>query len=90
MSNKNDGGQVYPSEQGQDAEGKWNQTYEAGITRRDWLAGLAMQGMAGREFHGTMTKRAFGVPPGQAEDRFVEMARWAYALADALIAEGKR
>jgi hypothetical protein len=75
MNNKNTGGQVYPSEQGQDAEGKWNQTYEAGITRRDWLAGLAMQAFIA--MYGT------GV---SAQTR----AEWAYAEADALIAEGKR
>lgn len=71
---RDDGGQVYPSEQGQDAEGKWNQTYEAGITRRDWLAGLAMQSVVG--LAGARTTQ--------------EAVRWAYALADAMIAEGER
>jgi hypothetical protein len=75
MSNKNDGGPVYPSEQGQDLEGKWNQTYEAGITRRDWLAGLAMQSVVGLAGARITTQ---------------ETVRWAYELADALIAEGER
>lgn len=72
---KNTGGPVYPSEQGQDAEGKWNQTYEAGITRRDWLAGLAMQGYLSTD-NGGMTPE--------------DIARWSYRCADAMIAEGER
>ncbi len=66
---RDDGGQVYPSEH------KWNQTYDPGITRRDWLAGLAMQAYIAR---------------GNAdEDTYADVAMWAYRQADAMIREGK-
>ena len=66
---RDDGGQVYPSEH------KWNQTYDPGITRRDWLAGLAMQAL---------------VAQGNGDEPFTFVARAAYKQADALIAEGER
>ena len=66
---RDDGGQVYPSEH------KWNQTYDPGITRRDWLAGLAMQAYIVRYC---------------CEIEQDDAVQWAYEDADALIAEGER
>jgi hypothetical protein len=42
---KNDGGSVFPSEQGHTPEGLWNVTVENGMSLRDWFAGLAMQAL---------------------------------------------
>lgn len=38
----NDGGPAFPSEQGQGSDGKWNQTYESGMSLRDYFAGRAL------------------------------------------------
>ena len=58
---EHNGGSVYP----------YNDGCHAGITRRDWLAGLAMQGQC-------------------ADSRTCEpvevRSKWAYKLADAMIA----
>jgi hypothetical protein len=75
MSNKNDGGQVYPQVPAfWDAGSQCMTEPTPGITRRDWLAGLAMQSVVG--LAGARTTQ--------------EAVRWAYALADAMIAEGER
>lgn len=44
MSEIEDGGPAFPSEQGETSKG-WNQTYEAGLTKREWFAGMALQGL---------------------------------------------
>ncbi len=60
-----DGGEVYPN-------GSWG-----GITRRDWLAGLAMQGMQSNvEGYANLTNE--------------NAAELAYKLADAMIAESNK
>lgn len=40
-----DGGQAFPSEQGQVANGEWNDSYDPGITLRQYYAAEAMKGM---------------------------------------------
>ena len=37
-----DGGSAFPSEQGHTPEGLWNQTFEPGMSLRDWFAGQAL------------------------------------------------
>ena len=44
MSESKDGGPAFPSEQGETSKG-WNQTYESGLTKREWFAGMALQGL---------------------------------------------
>ena len=73
---KDDGGPVYPSEQGHIPNGTWNQTYESGISRRDWLAGLAMQGLLSN--------------PERIESFVEEASCAAYRLADAMINESNK
>ena len=41
---KNDGGPVFPSEQGHIPDGTWNQTYNPGLSLRDYFAGQALAG----------------------------------------------
>ena len=41
---KNDGGPAFPCEQGSTPEGGWNQTFESGMTLRDYFAAKALQG----------------------------------------------
>lgn len=38
------GGPAFPTEQGEDLHGNWNQTYDPGMSLRQWYAGLALQG----------------------------------------------
>lgn len=71
MTTKDEGGQVYPV-----VSPVVEQVHAAGITRRDWLAGLAMQGLLAS--HAPYT------------DPYSMLAEEAYDIADAMIAEGKR
>ena len=46
MSDKiNDGGPAFPGEQGHIPDGTWNQTWESGMSLRDYFAAAALQGM---------------------------------------------
>ncbi len=68
----NDGGPAFPSEQGHIPDGTWNQTYESGMSLRDWFAGQALAGtIAG--LHGVT-------------ESFGTLAADSYAIADAMLA----
>lgn len=67
MTEKDEGGYVHSMVV--DAE-----TYEHGITRRDWLAGLAMQGILAAGGEVTMT----------------EVLKTSYDVADGMIEEGNK
>lgn len=67
-----DGGCFYPPVELIDHMGKHE--FYHGITRRDWLAGLAMQGMVVKH----------------PECDWEEVAVLSYGLADAVIEEGKK
>lgn len=81
MNDKDGGGQVYPSIYIEEKRvGEYvvqGPAERAGLSRRDWLAGLAMQGiMANGNFD-------------DHETWMESVADNAYILADAMIAEGK-
>jgi hypothetical protein len=40
-----DGGPAFPCEQGREPCGTWNQTFDSGMTLRDYFAAKAMQGI---------------------------------------------
>jgi hypothetical protein len=46
MSEIQYGGPAFPSEQGHNPDGLWNQTYDPGMTLRDWFAGQALESRA--------------------------------------------
>jgi len=77
MSEIDDGGHFFPIK-----DDGWNPGTN-GITRRDWLAGLAMQGLMSMERMPTMK----GGDPIKGEG---DIAIVAYTFADAMIAEGKK
>lgn len=68
-----DGGSAFPSEQGTDHEGLWNQTYDPGMSLRDWFAGQALAGL--------LAKETF--KPGDP----ARLALIAYVVADAMLKE---
>lgn len=68
----NDGGPAFPAQQLENQDGTWNQTFQWGMSLRDWFAGMAITGLlANPEVHGT------------AKD----LARPAYFQADAMLKE---
>ena len=69
----NDGGPAFPSEQGCTPDGLWNQTFERGMSLRDWIAGQIAAGMAA---HSGTSGISYG--PG-------EIAGRSYEVADALL-----
>ena len=45
MSEINYGGSAFPGEQGEDKNGKWNQTWDPGMTIRDYFTAAALTGL---------------------------------------------
>jgi hypothetical protein len=72
-----DGGPAFPTEQGHNPDGTWNQTYESGMTLRDWFAGMALQHIP-ELLHANLVNKS-------AEN----IAEWSYQIADAMLAARK-
>ena len=64
------GGSAFPSEQHENQDNTWNQTFDPGMTLRDWFAGNAMQGMCASP---------------AAEWTWKARAESAYRMADAML-----
>ena len=71
---KNDGGSAFPSEQSERQDGTWNQTYNPGMSLRDWFAGHVIS---------PMLIQAYGNTPAI-------LAEKAYQLADAVLQEREK
>lgn len=56
-----------------------------GQSRRDWLAGLAMQA----ELCGSASRESAD-DQYESQDDYDGLSGWAYAVADAMIAEGRK
>jgi len=76
------GGQIYPPiiTDKDLGHGLHEQTTARGITRRDWLAGLAMQAMLS----------STSEDAENAAQEFLAISVLAYRMADAMIAEGRK
>ena len=85
MPENNDGGYVYPMRMTIEELHRAHH-WSKGITRRDWLAGMAMQGMLSRE--NILTELDVNVNRRKTLKQVV--AEWAYEYADSLIAEGRK
>lgn len=76
-----DGGSAFPSEQTETQEGTWNQTYDPGMTLRDYFAAKVLQGMLAN-------------PTIEITDNSVSaekaLAEAAYVQADAMLTERER
>lgn len=68
----NDGGSAFPSEQGLLPNGTSNQTYNSGMSLRDWFAGMALQGTAAN--------------PSFRKEKWETHAKASYEAADAMLA----
>jgi len=69
-----DGGPAFPSEQGHIPNGTWNQTYDPGMSLRDWFAGQALMG-------------ACANPELCDVEAYKHIPRRSYEAADAMIKE---
>ena len=77
-----DGGNAFPCEQGHTPDGLWNQSFEPGMTLRDWFAGNAI----GAIYSDRANLLGASAPPGGWNE---SIARDAYRVADAMIAARK-
>jgi hypothetical protein len=76
-----DGGSAFPVEQGHCPDGTWNQTFEPGMTLRDYFAANALVGMtASPELMQVVT--AGSILDGTASDR---LSKRAFQIADAML-----
>ena len=84
-----DGGQAFPGEQGHIPGDTWNQTWDPGMSLRDWFAGQAPH-----EEIEWFVERCWKVLPKEAQalakNKFILQAEARYMWADAMIAEGKK
>lgn len=56
----NNGGPAFPCEQGHIPDGTWNQTFESGMSLRDYFAAKAMQAIyPDGSVHSSMAKEAY-------------------------------
>jgi len=75
MTHDKTGGPAFPGEQGDTPEGGWNQTFNPGMSLRQWYAGQALVGLL-----------SYGVTVKVKDNNFQRVAaRRAFALADAMI-----
>ena len=53
MTTIDNGGTAFPCEQSETQDGRWNMTFDPGMTLRQWYAGMALQGrLSGPEAQG--------------------------------------
>jgi len=66
------GGPAFPSEQGECQDGTWNQTYDSGMSLRDYFAGQALAGIC------SDNEATDGMRPAA-------LARWCWKIADEML-----
>ena len=86
MTKPNDGGPAFPRPIGSHNAGL-SETGHPGMSRRDWLAGVAMQGFVSHP-ENLVAIRLSAEQAGISAPAM--MARTAYGMADAMIAESGR
>ena len=74
-------GPAFPNEQHECQDGTWNQTFDSGMSLRDWFAGQALHGIAHYQRHQ-------GIPyPDVSQEILKPAAELACQFADAMLAE---
>jgi hypothetical protein len=79
-----DGGPAYPGEQGHTPGGTWNQTWNPGMTLRDWFAGQVLVGLLASE------GPDFAYKGSDSVTREELVASFAYKQAEAMLAERRK
>lgn len=74
MMTKKDGGPAFPSEQGETFDLTWNQTYDPGMSLRDYFAAKAMQAYS-------------SLPDSFEKYSYYRIAEFAYKQADAMLTQ---
>lgn len=87
--NKQDGGPAFPAEQHETQNGEWNQTFEPGLSLRDYFAAAALQG-----YMAIADERAYSSRPSDKQELspdewrlwLIEQdAKLMYLMADAML-----
>lgn len=79
---RDDGGAAFPCQQGECSDGTWNQTYDPGMTLRDFFAAKALQAYLSHPQNIAGVVRA-GQKRDMSPQDFVAIA--AYEYADAML-----
>lgn len=87
MSIKDNGGPAFPSEQGETLSGEWNQTYDSGMTLRDYFAGQALAGMTANPEFEKAWQEIEEVNKVSHEQWIIAVSKVTYELSDAMIKE---
>lgn len=80
MSAQTDGGPAFPAQQDQHPDGSWNQSFECGMSMRDYFAAKAMQA-----YIGYLTSRDVVLSRCHSE-----IAEESFNIADAMLAERQK
>jgi hypothetical protein len=79
----NDGGSAFPCEQGHCPDGTWNQTFDPGMSLRDYFAAQALPLIGSAPVPDWQLKVWFGNRGGLTREEIA--ARAAYEYADAML-----
>ena len=74
---RDDGGSAFPSEQHECQDNTWNQTFDPGMSLRDWFAGQALSKSLSDGIH-------------TDSEGMKVVARAAYEMADAMLKEREK
>ncbi len=83
MSEINDGGRAFPCEQGHCPDGTWNQSFEPGMSLRDYIAARTLQGFCANPAVFAANARTGWSLVNCSK---LELAAFCYELADAMLA----
>jgi hypothetical protein len=88
MSEKriDDGGPAFPCEQGHDPQGYWNETFNSGMSIRDWFAGRALVGLLSGEIAKSLAEYS-ELNGGDLPDN---AANYSFIIADAMLKARKQ
>ena len=81
-----EGGPAFPCEQHECQDNTWNQTFNPGMSLRDWFAGMALQGLLARDIpEDNQTRPEYEMDKPEDLKR---LSRASYECADAMLKAG--
>ena len=78
---------AFPNEQHETADGTWNQTFDSGMSLRDWFAGQALHRALSATYYDRSDDSTRLV---EGEEHEKAAAQAAYRIADAMLAEREK